>query len=219
SHLRSLLRSRRGQRKKGKGSRTKPPKPRSCALTPSPFWLSLALRRGRHRFNFELTAHPVDQLLDVKRLVQEIVRSGELQLLDFVVLDHAADAEDAHVFQGRVGPHPVTYFLAVDVRQHDVEDNQVRPIFLDHHACIEAIAGYANFKAAVLLQDLGHQLDQFCVIIDQKDFALATFQGIGRNAVVSHKAIQGLARDAAEAGTGYPESLQLTIVKTTDDGL
>src|SRR5262249_42399516 len=51
------------------------------------------------------------------------------------------------------------------------------------------------------------------------DFALAAFQGIGRNAIVSHEAVERLARDAAEAGTGHPESLQLTIVKTTDDGL
>src|SRR5947199_7438127 len=91
-------------------------------------------------------AHAVDQLLDLERLVQEVVGPGQAQLLDLVLLDHAADAEDAHVFQGRVGADAVADLLAVDVGQHHVQHDQVGPVLLDHHAGVEAGGGNAHLK-------------------------------------------------------------------------
>ena len=56
-----------------------------------------------------------------------------------------------------VGPDAVADFLAVDVRQHDVEDDQVRAVLLDHHAGVEAVGGDADLEPAVLLEDLVDQ--------------------------------------------------------------
>src|SRR5271166_6562693 len=79
--------------------------------------------RGGGRLDLQQAAHAVNQLLDVEGLVQEVVGSGQAQLLDLVLFDHAANAEDAHILQGRVGPDAVADFLAVDVGQHDVQDD------------------------------------------------------------------------------------------------
>ncbi len=144
---------------------------------------------------------------------------GQLQLLDLVLLDHAADAEDPHVFQGGVGADAMADLLAVDVRQHDVEDDQVGPVLLDHHAGVEAGGGHADLESAVLLEHLGHQLDELGVVVHEQDLALAALQRIGRDAVVLHELVERLAGDPAEAGAGHAEALQLAVVETADDGL
>src|ERR1044071_9235261 len=73
----------------------------------------------------------IEELIDLEGLVQEIVGTGQAQVLDLVLFDHAADAQDADIFQGVVGPDAMAHFLAVDVRQHDVEHDQVGAVFLD----------------------------------------------------------------------------------------
>src|SRR5262249_26242188 len=88
-----------------------------------------------------------------------------------------------------------------------------------HHAGIKAGSGHADLKTAVLFQDLGHQLDQFDVVIDKEHLALAALQGIGRDAIVFHEPVERLARDAAEPGTWYPEALELSVVETANNGL
>ena len=156
-------------------------------------------RRGR--LDLQQLAHPVDQLSISNGLCRKSSAAGQLQLLDLVLLDHAGDAEDAHVFQRGVGADALADFLAVDVRQHDVEDDQVGPIFLDHHAGVEAVVGDADLEAAVLFEDLGHQLDQFGIVVDEQDLALAALEGVGRDAVVLHELVEHLAGDAAEAAS------------------
>ena len=151
--------------------------------------------------------------------MQEIIGTGQLQFLNPVFFDHAADAENADVFQALVIANSMADFAAVDVRKHHVQDDQVGAVFLDHHTGVEAGGGHAHFKAAVLLEDFRHQLDELDVVIDEQHFALAAFQGIGGNTVVLHEFVQGLARDAPEPGTRYPEPLQLSVVETADNGL
>lgn len=41
------------------------------------------------RFQFEHLAHPLDELLDLERLVEEVVGARGPQVADLVVLDHA----------------------------------------------------------------------------------------------------------------------------------
>src|SRR5579884_2050317 len=110
-------------------------------------------------------------------------------------------------------------FLAVDVRQHNVQDDNVRTVLLDHQPGVEAVRGDAHLETAVLFEELVHQLDQFGVVVYQKHFALAAFQCIGRDAIVPHEFVEGFARDAPETGSGHAEPLQLAVVETTDDGL
>src|SRR5437899_4733311 len=181
--------------------------------------LTINLSRGRHRFDFELSAHPVDQLFDVEGLVQEVVGARELELLDLVVLDHAADAQDADVFQARVGADTMANLFAVDVREYHVENDQVGPILFDHHAGVKAIAGHADLEAAILVENLGHELDQLGVVVNEQHFALAAFKGVRGDAIVLHEAVERFARNAAEAGSGHAESLELPVVEAADDGL
>ena len=77
----------------------------------------------------------------------------------------------------------------------------------------------ADLEAAVAFQHVGDQLDQFLVVVDDQDLALAAFQGIGRNAVVAHERVQLVARDAAEAAARHAKSLELSGVEAANDGL
>ena len=108
-------------------------------------------------------------------------------------------------------------FLAVDVGEHDVEDDAVGAILLDEHASIEAGVGDADVEAAILFENLGHVLDELLdVIVDEEYLALAAFERVGRDAVVLHELIQHVAGDPPEAGAGNPESLELAVVKATE---
>ena len=109
--------------------------------------------------------------------------------------------------------------LAIDVREHNIQDNQVGPVFLDHHAGVEAGIGHANLKAPVLFKDLGHQLDQFRVVIDEQDLALPAFERVGWDAIVLHELVQGFAGNAAKPGTRYAKPFQLSVVEAANDCL
>ena len=114
---------------------------------------------------------------------------------------------------------PLADFLAVDIGQHHVEDDQVRAVFLDHHARIETVVGDAHFEPAVFLQNLGDQLDQFHVVVDEENLALPALESFGRDAVVLHELVEGFARDAAEPRSGDAKSFELPVVEATDDRL
>src|SRR5262249_51542372 len=73
--------------------------------------------------------------------------------------------------------------------------------------------------AAVLLEDLGHEFDQFGIVVHQQHFALAAFEGVGGDAVVLHELVEGFAGNTAEPGAGHPEPFELTIVEAADNRL
>ena len=77
----------------------------------------------------------------------------------------------------------------------------------------------ADLEAAVALQHVGDQLDQFLVVVDDQDLSLAAFQGIGGNAVVAHEREKLIAGDAAKPAARHAESLQLSRIETANDGL
>ena len=74
---------------------------------------------------------------------------------------------DADVFERVVGPDAVADFLAVDVRQHDVQNDDVGAILFDQHAGVEAGLGDADLEAAVLFEHLGHEFDEFGVVVHE----------------------------------------------------
>jgi len=71
----------------------------------------------------------------------------------------------------------------------------------------------------MLDEELVHHLDDVDVVVDEQHLALAALQGVGRDLVVPHEAVQRLPRDPPELRPGHPEALQLAIVETADDGL
>ena len=89
---------------------------------------------GHARLHIQQSADAAHQFIDIQRFVQKIVGPRFPQLLDLVFLDHPRDADDLDVRHRRVAPDQLADRLAVDVRQHDVKDDQVGMILLGEHA-------------------------------------------------------------------------------------
>ena len=62
-------------------------------------------------------------------------------------------------------------FPPVDIREHDVEDNQVWAVLLHHHARIEAVGGNPDLKGH-LPEGLIYSRDEIRLIVDKQDFSL-----------------------------------------------
>ena len=105
------------------------------------------------------------------------------------------------------------------IRQHHVEHDHLGPIFLHQHAGVETGGGDLDVEAAIFFEELGHDFDQFDVVIDQQDLTATAFEGVGRDAVVLHELVEHFARDAAKARPRDPKALELPVVEATDDGL
>jgi hypothetical protein len=191
-------------------------------------------------FHIQQSAHSVDQFLDFERLLHEVVGTGFAEILDLVGFNHTANADDFDIVHTFVRANSLANFFAIDVWQHDIQDNDVGLVFLDHHPRIESIVGDAHLKPTVGVKHVTNHFDQFLVVVHDQRFAFAAFQGIanqfdqilvvvdnenfspsaiegiGRNAVVSHEGVQLLSRDTTKAAPWYAKSLKLTGVKTTD---
>ena len=161
----------------------------------------------------------IDQVIDFKRLLQEMIGSGSLEFLDLVLLNHPADADDPDVIESGIAADPLTDFSAVDVRQHDVQHNDVRVIFLDHHSRIESVVRDSDFEPTVGIQGIRNEFDQLGVVIDDQCLALTAFESISRNAVFLHELEEHISRDAAESRAGDSKSLELTRIKAANDRL
>ena len=77
----------------------------------------------------------------------------------------------------------------------------------------------ADFEAAVLFQHVDDQLDQFLIVVDDQDLALAAFQGVGRDAVVAHERVQFIPRNAAETAARHAKALELSGIEATNNRL
>ena len=139
-------------------------------------------------------------------------RPREPKFLHLVVLDHARDADDPDIFHVLISPHAVADFPPVDIREHDVEDNQVWAVLLHHHARIEAVGGNPDLKAAIFLKGLIYSRDEIRLIVDKQDFSLSAFQSIRRDAVVLHELVQR-SRDAPELRAGHRKPLSCPLSK------
>jgi len=93
--------------------------------------------------------------------------------------------------------------------------DSTKRVGLGVHALVEPLAP----EHERLVQELEDQLHQLDVVVDEQDLALAALQGIGRDAVVLHELVQGLAGDAAEPAARHAEPLELAVVEAADDGL
>ncbi len=173
----------------------------------------------RHRFNVEQLANPGEQRFDVEWFLEEVVRTGVAELLNFVFFDHAGDTDDSDIVHRGIAADKPADFDAVDIWEHDVEYDQVWPEFLDHHASTETIVDAADIEAAVAFELVDNEFDQIFVVVDDEDFSLAAIEGIGGDAVVAHEGVQLVAGDAAEPATRHAESFKLTGIEATNNRL
>jgi hypothetical protein len=135
------------------------------------------------------------------------------------VLDHAGNTKDFDGIHGSVAPNSLANLFSVDIRQHDVEDNHVRPEFFDLHSRVKAVVGGSDIESAISGKRVVHEVDQILVVIDDQQFLLAAFQGIGRDTVVFHEDKQLIAGNSSKPASWNAESFQRPIIKTTDNRL
>src|SRR5262245_49948940 len=176
----------------------------SVSLSFSP---SVGSLRQHGLFHIQELARSIDQAIDREWLLQEIVGARGSQIGDLILLDHAANANDLHLLERVVRANTLANFLAVDIGQHNVEHDQIGPKLLHEHAGVEAVVRRLDLKAAVASERVAHQLNQFLIVIDDQQLPLAALEGIGRNAVVPHKRVQLVPRNAAESAARNAEPL------------
>ncbi len=170
-------------------------------------------------FHFQDFASARYQAIDRERLLHKVVGTCGLQLGNLVGLDHAGDANYPDHLHGWIHPDALAYFLAIDIRQHQVQHDYVRPKFLDQHPGIKTVVRRLYVEPLVLEERIGHQFYQAFVVIDDQHLAAAAFESVRRDAVVAHERKQLFAWNAPEPAAGNAKSLQRSIVKATDDCL
>src|SRR5258707_1257195 len=119
-----------------------------------------------HGFHIEQLANTPDECLNIERLFDEIVRARIAQLLDLVVFDHARDADHPHIVHRLIATHEPANFNAVDIREHDVEHDQIGPELFDQHAGAETIIDAANIEASIALELINDQFHQILIVVD-----------------------------------------------------
>ena len=167
----------------------------------------------------EQLAHAFDEFFDVEGFFDEVVGAGAEEFVDFFLVDDARDDDDFHVFELGVVADGLADDVAVDVGEHVVEDHEVGGEFLGEHAGVVAGGGGFDVEAAVAVEDVDEEFDDFGVVVDDEDFAAAGVEVIQGDAIVFHEFDHGVARDAAELGAGDAETAEASGVEAADDGL
>jgi hypothetical protein len=92
-------------------------------------------------------------------------------------------------------------------------------VLLGKHPGPEAIVDVAGLEPGIVDQDVGDQVDDGLIVVHDQDPAASTFEGVGRDAVFLHEAVESFARNPAEPRARNPEPFELARVETTDDSL
>ena len=169
--------------------------------------------------DLDQVANPLQQGVGRERLLKKVVRSGFLQFGHLGGFDHSRDTKDLHRIQASIASNVLAYKLAVQIGQHDVQNYDVGTEFLDLHPCIKTVVGRSQFKSAVPLKCIRHQIDQVLVVVDDQQLLLAALQGIGRDAVFFHEIVEVVARDSAKPTPWHPKTFQRPVVEATNDCL
>src|SRR5690606_35246217 len=110
----------------------------------------------------------------------------------------AADDDDFGVLQRRAGADALADDVAVDIREHVVEEEDVGAEALGEHAGLVAGAGGLDLEAAIADEHVADEGEDGVIIIDDEDAAGVALNERRRDVVIFHKADEFLARDAAE---------------------
>lgn len=169
--------------------------------------------------NFDQIADAIEQSVGRERLLEEVVGTCGSKISDFIVFDHTRDTQDADRVHRAIGANALANFATIDVGQHHVEDDAIRAKLFDLHARIEAVVGGADFEAAIAFEGVVHQVHQVLIVIDDEQFLLAAFEGVGGDTVVLHKNEQLIAWNPAKTAAGNSEAFQRSVVEATNDCL
>src|SRR5205085_7059083 len=141
------------------------------------------------------------------------------QVVDLILIDHAADDDDLRVLELRLLADRLTDDVAVDVGEHVVEDDQVGAELLREHAGVVTGIGRLYLKSAIPFQHVHKQFHNLRIVIHNQDFSLAGIQRIRGNSVVLHKGNQRLAGNSPKAASWNAKALQSPAVEAANDGL
>src|ERR1051325_7521651 len=112
------------------------------------------------------------QVGDLERLLEEPVGPGVHELLDVGLVDDAADAQDLGVGEIGIAAEALADHRAVDVRQHEVEDDQVRAEGLGEQARVVPGAGGLHVEPAVAAEQVAVELHDLGIVVDHQDALL-----------------------------------------------
>jgi hypothetical protein len=100
-----------------------------------------------------------------------------------------------------------------------LEAEGVRAELLREQAGIVAARCCTDIESPVADEDINHQFDNFCIIIDYEDLTLARFEIVERDRVFFHEFDQALPGYPAEFRAGDAKTCQPARIETTDYGL
>src|SRR5262249_2927446 len=130
------------------------------------------------------------QFIDIERLVQEVVGTRLAQLLDLVLLDHPRNANNLDIGHGGVAANQLANPLSINIRQHDIKDDEVGVVFFGEHPGAKSAVDDLGLEPRVAGQNLGNQVDDSLIVIHNQDAPPTTFKRIGRDAILLHKPIE-----------------------------
>jgi len=180
---------------------------------------SVAASSRRSNRNVKKKTDPFQEVFDFEWLVEKVVCSGSLQLLDSILFHHTGDTQDPDIIQIGVGADDVTDVLSIDIRKHDVEDDEVRVVLFDHHPGAEAVIDGPDFKPAITFEDVADEFDQFFIVINDQDFVFRVLQVVDGNSVFPHESDQLVTGNTTESASRNAKSLQLARIEAANNRL
>lgn len=188
--------------------------------------ISPAKSRGRITFldgnwpvNFEQIANTIQKAICRKWLLHEIIGPGGAKVGNFVLLNHPGNAKNLDAIHRSIASNTLANFAAVNVWEHHVKNDHVRPKLLDLHTCVEAIVGGSNVESPVAFEGVVHEIYQILVIVNDQQLLLSAFKGIGRNTIVFHEYKKLISWNPAESASGYTKAFERSVVKASYDRL
>ena len=173
----------------------------------------------RSNGNIQELTDSLQQMFDFERLVKEVIRSRGFQFLDSILFHHAGDAQNPDIVQIGVGPDDVTDVLSVNIRQHDVEDDQVWMVLFNHHSGPKAVVYGADFEPTIPFQNVADEFNELFIVIDDENLVFRVLQVINRNSVFPHESDQLIAGNTTESASRNAKSFQLARVEAANDRL
>lgn len=179
----------------------------------------MATSSRRSNRNVKQEADPLQEVFDFERLMEKVICSSGLQLLDPILFHHTGDTQDPDIIQIGVGSDDVTHVFSIDIRKHDVEDDEVGVVLFDHHPGAEAVIDGSDFKPAITFEDVADEFDQFFIVVNDQDFVFRVLQVVDRNSVLPHESDQLVTGNTTESASRNAKSLQLARIKAANNRL
>lgn len=150
-----------------------------------------------------------EEVVDIKGLFDEVISAGIAEGLDLSLIDDTGDAEDFDTGERGIGAEARADQVAIDIGEHEIQQDQVRAEGLGLDASVVAGAGGAGFQAGVAAEQVLEEFDDGRIVIDDEDaLGAAIFGGlvaedgtgedVGGDVVGTHEADEFFAGDAAE---------------------